>query len=415
MNARFAASLASMIWTLVLSAPPPLGAAQAARTPPTATGKTEPQAPAPTAKKPAPAKSAATANTAEFDRLVQAGAEARQAQRWEDAIAVYEKAVKIKPDYVEGYWYQGTSYYSIDNFAKGAEAFRRVVRLAPQNGAAFAFLGLCEFGLKDYDRALEHLLQSKILGVGDTGELGNVARYHAAILMTRTEQFEQALETLGEFASAGNDNPRIIEAMGMATLRMPMLPTEAPPDRREMVLMAGRASYMMATRNTASAQKAFEALVARYPETPNVHYAFGVFLLQEQGDKAIDEFKRELEIQPAHPWSLMQIAFEYLKRSDAATALPYAQQAAALVPNAFPAHKALGQALLDTGDVDGAIKELLIGIKLAPDSPGLHFTLARAYQRAGRNEDAAREREEFTRLDRLARTERSGSQSVGGR
>ena len=361
------------------------------------------------------AKSAATANTAEFDRLVQAGAEARQAQRWEDAIAVYEKAVKIKPDYVEGYWYQGTSYYSIDNFAKGAEAFRRVVRLAPQNGAAFAFLGLCEFGLKDYDRALEHLLQSKILGVGDTGELGNVARYHAAILMTRTEQFEQALENLGEFASAGNDNPRIIEAMGMATLRMPMLPTEAPPDRREMVLMAGRASYMMATRNTASAQKAFEALVARYPETPNVHYAFGVFLLQEQGDKAIDEFKRELEIQPAHPWSLMQIAFEYLKRSDAATALPYAQQAAALVPNAFPAHKALGQALLDTGDVDGAIKELLIGIKLAPDSPGLHFTLARAYQRAGRNEDAAREREEFTRLDRLARTERSGSQSVGGR
>jgi tetratricopeptide (TPR) repeat protein len=398
----------------VLLADAPLGAVQAPRPQPTAPGKADPQAPVPAAKKPAPAKSAPTANTAEFDRLVQAGAEARQAQRWEDAIAAYEKTVKIKPDYVEGYWYQGTSYYSIDNFAKGAEAFRRVVRLAPQNGAAFAFLGLCEFGLKDYDRALEHLLQSKILGVGDTGELGNVARYHAAILMTRTEQFEQALENLGEFASAGNDNPRIIEAMGMATLRMPMLPTEAPPDRREMVLMAGRASYMMATRNTASAQKAFEALVARYPETPNVHYAFGVFLLQEQGDKAIEEFKRELEILPAHPWSLMQIAFEYLKRSDAVTALPYAQQAAALVPNAFPAHKALGQALLDTGDVDGAIKELLIGIKLAPDSPGLHFALARAYQRAGRNEDAAREREEFTRLDRLARTARSGSQSVGG-
>jgi hypothetical protein len=58
---------------------------------------------------------------------------------------------------------------------------------------------------------------------------------------------------------------------------------------------------------------------------------------------------------------------------------------------------------------------LLVGIKLAPDSPGLHFSLARAYQRAGRAEDAAREREEFTRLDRLARTQRSGAQSVGGR
>jgi predicted Zn-dependent protease len=146
-----------------------------------------------------------------------------------------------------------------------------------------------------------------------------------------------------------------------------------------------------------------------------VHYAYGVFLLQEQPDRAIEEFKRELELQPSHPWSLMQIAFEYLKRGEGQSALPWAQQAVAAAPNAFPAHKALGQALLETGDVDGAIKELQTGIKLAPDSPGLHFTLARAYQRAGKLEDATRERDEFTRLDRLARTQRSGAQSVGGR
>ena len=368
---------------------------------------------------PAPArgtqKPAAGGNTAEFNRLLAAATEARQAQRWEEAIELYGKIVKLKPAYVEGHWYQGTAYYSLDNFPQCRETFRKVVRLAPKNGAAFAFLGLCEFGVKDYDRSLEHLLQSRILGVGDTKELAGVARYHAAILMTRMEQFEQALETLGEFAGEGDDNPRVIEAMGLATLRMPLLPIEAPPERREMVLMAGRASYMMATRNTAASEKAFEALAARYPETLHVHYAYGVFLLQEKPDRAIEEFKRELELQPGHPWSLMQIAYEYLKRSDGAAALPWAQQATAAAPNAFPARKALGQALLETGDVDGAIKELLIGIKLAPDSPGLHFTLARAYQRAGRAADAARERDEFTRLDRLARTQRSGAQSVGGR
>ena len=58
---------------------------------------------------------------------------------------------------------------------------------------------------------------------------------------------------------------------------------------------------------------------------------------------------------------------------------------------------------------------LELGVKLAPESPGLHFTLARAYQRAGRLDDAARARAEFTRLDRLARTQRSGAQSVGGK
>ncbi len=392
--------------TLLLATPIPCLAQSADKRPP-ATQK--PAAPAP------PKPAASTASKAEFDKVVNAATVARQAERWEEAIDLYSRAVKLKPDFVEGFWYQGTAYYTLDQFTQCRESFRKVLRLVPKNGGAYAFLGLCEFGLKDYDRSLQHLLQSRLLGVGDAPDLGGVARYHAAILMSRIEQYEQSLETLGEFAAEGNDNPRVIEAMGIATLRMPLLPSEMPPERREMVLMAGRASNLMATRNTAAADKAFQALVARYSEVPNVHYAYGVFLLQEQADKAIEEFTKELELQPEHPWSLMQIAFEYVNRGDAQTALPWAQRAVAAAPNAFPARKALGQALLETGDVEGAIRELLTGIKLAPESPGLFYTLARAYQRAGRLDDAEKARAEFTRLDKLARTQRTGAQSVGGR
>jgi tetratricopeptide (TPR) repeat protein len=369
----------------------------------------------PAAKKPASAsRKPPAARSVEFDRLVKEATEARRAQQWEQVVALYAKIVKLKPNYVEGYWYQGTAYYSLEDYAHAQDAFRTVARLAPKNGAAYAFLGLSEFGLKDYDKALQHLLQSRILGVGDTQELASVARYHAAILMTRIEQYEQALETLGEFANEADDNPRVIEAMGLATLRMPLLPVEAPPDRRDVIMMAGRASYMMAARSPATA-KSFEALVGRYPETPNVHYAYGIYLLQEQPDKAVEEFKRELEGQPAHPAALMQIAFASLTLGNAQEALSWAKQAVAAAPNQFAAHKALGQALLETGDVDGAIKELKAGIALAPESPGLHFTLARAYQRAGRIDEANREREEFMRLDRPARSQKSGPQAVGGR
>jgi tetratricopeptide (TPR) repeat protein len=366
-------------------------------------------------QKPATATPRATAPSAQFETLLKTATEARQAERWDEAIALYQKIVKLRPDYVEGYWYQGTAYYSLEDYAKCRESFRRVLRLAPKNGAAYAFLGLCEFGLKDYDRALPDLVHSRLLGVGDTGDLGAIARYHAGMLMTRSEQFEQALETLGEFALEGNDNPRIVEAMGLATLRMPLLPQEAPPERREMVLMAGRASYLMATRNTAAAQTAFKALAARYPETPNVHYAYGVYLLQEQPDRAVDEFKRELELQPGHASSLMQLAYEYLKRGDGPAALDWARQSAVAAPRNFAARRALGQALLETGDIEGAVRELELGVKLAPDSPSTRFTLARAYQRAGRQEDAARERAEFTRLDRLARLQKTGAQSIGGK
>jgi tetratricopeptide (TPR) repeat protein len=397
---------------VAIGAGPAFAKATAGRPAPAGQTPAQPVAKAPV--KPA-ARAAAPATSAAFDHLVEQATAARTAEQWDEAIALYAKAVKLKPSYVEGYWYQGTAYYTLEKFAECREQFRTVARLAPNNGAAQAFLGLCEFALKDYDRSLQHLLQSRILGVGDTPDLGSVARYHAAVLMTRVEQYEQALETLGEFASEGDDSPRVIEAMGIATLRMAMLPSEAPPDRRERILMAGRASFLMATRNTAGAAKAFDALVSRYSDAPNVHYANAVFLLGEQPDRALEEFKRELEIQPDHPWSLMQIAYEYLKRGEGVTALPWAKQAVAVAPNAFPARKALGQALLENGDVEGAIGELLTGIKLAPLSPGLHFQLARAYQRAGRLEDATRERNEFTRLDRLARTQRTGAQSVGGR
>ncbi len=83
-------------------------------------------------------------------------------------------------------------------------------------------------------------------------------------------------------------------------------------------------------------------------------------------------------------------------------------------PTNFAARNAFGQVLLETGDMDGAITQLEAGVKLAPDSPPLRFTLASAYRRAGRPADAAREQAEFMRLDRMLRTERTGAQSVGG-
>ena len=156
--------------------------------------------------------------------------------------------------------------------------------------------------------------------------------------------------------------------------------------------------------------------MARYPETPNVHYAYGVFLLQEQPDKAIEEFKRELELQPEHPSSLMQIAFEYLKRTDGAAALPWAQtggrrRAAA---NSRRTRRS-GRRCSKPATSTAPSRSWKSASSSRPTVPGLHF-LARARLSARRPaEDAAREREEFTRLDRLARTQRSGAQSVGGR
>ena len=76
-------------------------------------------------------------------------------------------------------------------------------------------------------------------------------------------------------------------------------------------MMAGRATFYSGARLVAAAEKAFEELVARFPETPHVHYAFGSFLVNEQADRALEEFKAELKVSPRHPLAKLQIAYEY--------------------------------------------------------------------------------------------------------
>ena len=195
---------------------------------------------------------------------------------------------------------------------------------------------------------------------------------------------------------------------------MPLLPAELPPDRREMVLLAGRGSYYQAARLSGPARPAFEELVGRYPDSPNVHYAYGVFLLGEDPDRAIEEFKKELKQSPGHSWSMLQLAFEYIKRSDWEAARPWAQQAVDTAPQDFAGRRALGQVLFELGETAGAIEQLERGVALAPDSPSLRFVLARAYQKAGRSADADREREEFRKLQQANRSQQYGAQAVGG-
>ena len=150
---------------------------------------------------------------------------------------------------------------------------------------------------------------------------------------------------------------------------------------------------------------ALEELVSRYPAEPNVHYAFGTYIAPEEPDAALDEFRKELARDPEHVPALVQVASIELKRSNVAQALPAAESAARIGPTVPAARLVLGRALFEDGQTERAVQELERGAALAPESADIQFALARAYQRAGRAEDAARARQEFLRLGQGAARE----------
>ena len=107
-------------------------------------------APAQTTSRPAAPRKAVAAPGAEFESLRTRAEAAEAAGRLPEAVSLYAQAVRLQPTWTEGFWRLGTTAYDADQFRECRDAFAQVVKREPQHGAAWAFRGLCEFGLQAY-------------------------------------------------------------------------------------------------------------------------------------------------------------------------------------------------------------------------------------------------------------------------
>jgi tetratricopeptide (TPR) repeat protein len=372
----------------------------------------KPTPPPPVSAKP-PAKAPAAASP-EFQSLAKRAQAAHEAQKLDEALDLYQRALKLRPRWAEGRFALGAVLYDLDRYDEARAEFRQVLVQQPKSGAAWAFRGMCEFQLRNHEQALSDLQKGRLLGLASNPSLKSVADYHAGILLVRFAQYEAAREILSNFALVDQDSPGVIEGLGLAALRLPYLPSEIPPDKREMVTIAGRAIFQFTkNRYSPTARMAFEELATRYPEEPNAHYAKGAFLMTvEESEAGLAEFRRVLAMQPSHVPAMLQLAFHLMKEGRYEEALPYAESAVTAEPDFFAAHNALGRVLLELGQTDRSIAELEKAARLAPNSVQTYFSLARAYQRAGRTEDVKRARETFTKLDAALRAEREKTRGV---
>ena len=337
-----------------------------------------------------------------FEDLKRRAEQAHQAGKTEEQVSLYRKAVTLRPAWGEGWWYLGTGLYELRRYSEAITAFQRLSRVDTKDGRPYALMGLCEFQLRRYSSALQNFFRAEQLGTGDNREMALTIRYHIAILLSRSGQFEWARDTLASFAWIGDVSPPIIEAVGINTLRMPILPSEIPAEKRDLIIRAGQASWEpYLSGHPEQSETIFRELVAQYPKEPNLHYAYGARLLDTDPEAALREFQKELEINPTQVVARVQIVFLNLKQGEPEKALPVAREAVRLAPDYFLAHNALGRVHLALGQIAPAVQELETAVRLTPQSPENHFDLAEAYRAAGRKADAAKEMAEFERIKKL--------------
>jgi len=349
-----------------------------------------------------------------FEQLVKRARATTEDNQIPQAIRLYQQATALRPSWSEGWWYLGTMFFDSNQIAKARDAFLHFVSVEHrQPGPGFGMLGLTEFELKNYRKALDALERGRALGLGDNPAFVERVLYVDGILNNDLGQPEIALARLTRVANllaadhpqalrdAVLDDVELLDALGLAALRIRQLPSEIPPDRAQLIRKAGHAQALILIQDPVAAGAEIKQLVDQHPSEPGVHYMFGVFLLDHDSASAVGEFRREIEISPRSPFARIQLALAFLHTGDYQQGLKFAQEAVALAPDNFVSHVACGNLWLGLGDTDQALHELRIAVRISPGSPEAHFALSRALSAANQSSDAARERAEFERLKTL--------------
>jgi tetratricopeptide (TPR) repeat protein len=349
-----------------------------------------------------------------FDRAAENAKQASEENHLDEAARLYGQALALRPKWAEGWWALGTLEYDLDHYAKAAAAFEKVVTLQPDNGTAHVMLGLCEYELGREDSALKHIQKGKSLGLQKDKSLWKVVLYHEGVLLQRKGSYQAAQDTLEELCLQGGDGGEVASVLGMTMLRMKSKTPPAPGTAdADVVKSIGEAECLAGQKKYEEANPRFEEVVKAHPKYPNIHYAYGLYLLEVRDvPRGVEQLAEEVKNNPNHVLARLRIAAAEYKENSAA-GIPYAEEAAKISPELGFAHYLLGLLLLDTDNYQKAIPELELAKKSFPREAKLYFALGSAYSRAGRKQEAAQARSTFERLTKEGASSNLGSDEAG--
>jgi tetratricopeptide (TPR) repeat protein len=330
---------------------------------------------------------------ADFDTVTTRAAAARDGRDMPTAIQLYTEAVGMRPNWAEGWWSLGTLEYSTDQFTPAREALSHFIDLTPTAGPALALRGLCEFELGQYPESLEDLQHGIALGAASQPRNAPIVLYHEALLLTRLGRFDEAIAKYAFFVKHATVNPALAMAIGLAGLRMPLLPKDVTPAQAELVAAVGNAAIPVMNGDLPGGQQAFQEVFSRYPTTPNIHYFYGYLLFSAHSDQAIPQFEQEIGVSPQSAIAHAMLAWSVGFSGDYAAALPAARDAVAEDPSLLLGQMMYGRALVETGDVTAGLPYIQKVLQQDPSNLEAHLTLAKAYSKLGRSEDARQERQ----------------------
>ncbi|MGH7201507.1 MAG: tetratricopeptide repeat protein [Planctomycetaceae bacterium] len=319
---------------------------------------------------------------------------------FEAAVAEYERAIRLRPDYLPLRHRLGRLLVRLDRPDAAEAQFQEITRPGPQDSLGWLALGRLSLLRGDLAAAHDRLTKAASQpGPHRRTALVELARLHqrqgneddalraqhaaarlpdlSAIVPhdpllrdveSREVLLRQAANTADLLAARG-DFPAAERAYRQ-------LAQERPDLARPLLNLAG---LLEMQGRTAEALAAYRDLVRRHPDDPTGH--FGLALALEQSgarSEAIGHYRRCVALKPDHAPAHFNLGLLLEEQGDDRAAREAFARAVDADPHHAPAHLALGVQLQRSGQLEEALVHLRSAVRLAPGDPIPQSYLQRA-------------------------------------
>lgn len=322
---------------------------------------------------------------------MQAGIEAEKQRHIDLAISEFKKVTELEPSQPVGFASLGQAYMENHDFASAIPVLKRSLELDDNSIPAHRLLGYALLAQGYASDAIPHLEKAK-----EQAALG--------IAQIQTSQFSAAVSNLQAAMADRPNDPDLLYYLGRASGLLSKQNIDsmmsAYPDSPRAHEAMGENYFVL--RQMPQAEREFREALKLQPNLPEAHLELGlVYAGSNQWDKAEEEFRAQKQLQPGNAEAAYRLGSALLQQGKLHEARAELQRANHLLPDMPETLYSLGKAAsldADAQSAENAWQRLLTIEKTSQLAARAHFGLAALYRKQGKATEAAREMQEFQKL-----------------
>ena len=338
------------------------------------------------------------------------GVSLNRINRSNDAIIAFEKALSIKPDYVDAYYNLGKTFQEQNKIDAAIEVYKTTLSLDPNYLKAYSMMGNALENKGDLNQALTVYKKALSLDPNNSNTYSNMGN--------ALQAQGKLAESLIAYKNAIAINPKNIDAyinMGNTLQAQNKFDQALEAYNASMSIMPNCASTFFnkgiclhKIGKLKEAVESYKKAISLESDNSEFYLNLGN-TLQDLGmlKKAIDAYNTALSIKPNYPEAYNNIGKTLQSLDQSNQAIEVFNKAIFMEPSYVDSYSNKGVVLLEQGKLNEALEIFNKGISLSPNHPETHYNMSFGLLRTNKIKEGLEEYEWRKKLKKFLSIERN--------